>query len=1181
MRFVVSGLVVLLSCQGENIIEKQTNKLPTILIVSHSSGFEVQDGYTQSFFATVADDDNNFDELEVAWYLDDDIVCPLLPVTEDGESYCDISFVEGNTKVVAEVRDAYGAGGRAEVLVDVLESEPPEVEILSPLSTDALYSNQLISFTAFVSDAEDDEEDLDIRWTSSIDGPIFLDTSFDTSGEISDFAMLSFGQHAIELRVEDTTGKVTTDEVAVTVAGDNYIPECEIITPFDGSIFAVGDTVEFRAEATDDNIPNDLLMVEWVSDKDGFLTNSLPTTDGQVTFATADLSYNSHTITLRVEDEVGATCTDQILLSFTNAPQVSIISPVNGDVVDVGDVVFFEGMVSDVEDTETSLLVEWSSSLDGELYMGSPFANGLSSLASSELSVGAHVLSFSAEDTDGLRGEDVIVFTVNTPPVLSNVSLTPSSPEATDVVTCSATAYDPDGGNVSLTFDFLNQSTGVAYSATALTSSYATLNLGNTNILETETLLCTITATDSLGSVETAMLTVTVGSETPSFTSATSIVPATGVVTGTNLICSATAVQTGFGSVTPTYEWTIGGSSVGTGTVFTVSDSNSNVGDAITCTASATGNTGLTSTSSASVTVQNTAPVVQSMTLTPSPAYIDSTITCSVNSTDVDNDSLTYFFTFQNTSTGSSYGTGVSNGSSSTLDLTTVSASANEYIQCLAFVSDGNGGTTTGTASTLLSSDPTPYFSSTASILPSSGVVTGTTLTCSATASEAGATNPAVSYAWRRNGSQVGTGNSFTSTSSNTDVNDTIECIATAVGSTGLSITSSDSVTIQNTAPTVNSVTLSPSSVFTSSTLTCSASGVDVDADAMSYSYTFINQSTGTTYSFGTNNTVNLSSYSVSGGDVIGCTVTLTDTWGASDTMTATTTIGSNPIPTFTSNATITPGVGVTLAMPLTCSATATQQGGTPTLSYVWTVNGSVVGTGTNFTPSSSNSGVNTTVVCEATATGTTGLTATSSDSVGIQNRTPSVTTPSLTPSGSQSTGTTYTCSASGSDPDDGALTPSYTWYVGGSSTFQTGPTFTSSASNSSIGSSIQCEATVSDSHGGSDSALSNTSTVVNTLPNITGGGIQCFTFGGGCAPVCSDETVYCTSSVSDPDNNHTVTTQWTKNGTSTVVGYGSSLNLSTTSVGPGDTLYCTIIATDPYGSDTWTDPTTIDVTCD
>ena len=58
MRVYLS-LPLLVACTGENVLEKQENSAPTVLIVSHSDGASVQDGYIENFRATVADDDDS------------------------------------------------------------------------------------------------------------------------------------------------------------------------------------------------------------------------------------------------------------------------------------------------------------------------------------------------------------------------------------------------------------------------------------------------------------------------------------------------------------------------------------------------------------------------------------------------------------------------------------------------------------------------------------------------------------------------------------------------------------------------------------------------------------------------------------------------------------------------------------------------------------------------------------------------------------------------------------------------------------------------------------------------------------------------------------------------------------------------------------------------------------------
>ena len=116
MRTVLySTLLYTVACGNENVIEKQENLPPSIIVLSHADGVGILEGYMESFRAQVSDDDNEFEELEVAWFVGDEEVCPWEVVSAAGESFCDIVFTPDDTSVVAEVRDVQGAGGRDEV----------------------------------------------------------------------------------------------------------------------------------------------------------------------------------------------------------------------------------------------------------------------------------------------------------------------------------------------------------------------------------------------------------------------------------------------------------------------------------------------------------------------------------------------------------------------------------------------------------------------------------------------------------------------------------------------------------------------------------------------------------------------------------------------------------------------------------------------------------------------------------------------------------------------------------------------------------------------------------------------------------------------------------------------------------------------------------------------------------
>ena len=192
------------------------------------------------------------------------------------------------------------------------------------------YSDQLITFEGLVLDEEDSAEQLVVYWESSLDGLLSdVDATPEGDGSLLGYGYLTEGEHAIELTVEDTTGKTDRTSVIIEVGPPNSEPLCEITAPMDGAAGPEGDSVQFVATASDVDVPSDMLTVTWSSDKDGELGGSIPTSAGEINFAYSDLSVNQHNITMSVSDEVGATCTTAINYTVSTL-SVVIDAPLDG-----------------------------------------------------------------------------------------------------------------------------------------------------------------------------------------------------------------------------------------------------------------------------------------------------------------------------------------------------------------------------------------------------------------------------------------------------------------------------------------------------------------------------------------------------------------------------------------------------------------------------------------------------------------------------------------------------------------------------------------------------------------------------------------------------------------------------------------------------------------------------------
>ena len=153
----------------------------------------------------MADADHDVDDLEVVWYVDGEIVCDWYNANASGESTCDIVFQEGDEAVRAEVRDPRGADDLIELELNVLPTGAPDVEMLTPISDEKYYASELIHFSALL---HTKTRSTNVVWTSDLDE---LARYHHQPMERFRLHLLTEGNHTIEIRVEDSTGKVSTE----------------------------------------------------------------------------------------------------------------------------------------------------------------------------------------------------------------------------------------------------------------------------------------------------------------------------------------------------------------------------------------------------------------------------------------------------------------------------------------------------------------------------------------------------------------------------------------------------------------------------------------------------------------------------------------------------------------------------------------------------------------------------------------------------------------------------------------------------------------------------------------------------------------------------------------------------------------------------------------------------------
>ncbi len=305
--------------------------------------------------------------------------------------------------------------------VQVVEiTTPPTAEIQSPGQNSQVFeAGGLVTFDGVVQDQQDSPDRLAASWSSDRDG-LLEEATPDSTGRVT-FATvdLSPGTHVVTLQVIDSDAEVGEANVSLIVERLNTEPSVEIDYPGNGDEFVEGLAATFTAMASDPDAedPPTSLQVEWSSDADGFLGNDGPDATGGLSLSTTSLSLGDHLVSVKVTDSAGEIATDQVFVRVIEAnepPEVMISSPLTGDSI-LRTAASFAGQVADDADRADYLAISWESDIDGVINWDSASSAGLLAFTTSALSVGAHTITLSAQDTGDLVATDSVSISVVAP----------------------------------------------------------------------------------------------------------------------------------------------------------------------------------------------------------------------------------------------------------------------------------------------------------------------------------------------------------------------------------------------------------------------------------------------------------------------------------------------------------------------------------------------------------------------------------------------------------------------------------------------------------------------------------------------------------------------------------------------------------------------------------------------
>ena len=197
----------------------------------------------------------------------------------------------------------------------------------------------------------------------------------------------------------------------------NATPEATILSHQAGDSLYEGYTVTFLGSVSDADHPADNLRVSWYLGGAPLCTGLMPGSDGS-TSCQAVVEGDDGLLSLQVQDPKNAVGTDsvELLIVPNDAPTAEIVSPEASGVYTSDELITFEGVVADTEDSSEDLVCHWESNIQGPLDEVSCEPDSQGTVQGfGTLDPGDHAITLQVEDSGGKDGSASVIIDVQEP----------------------------------------------------------------------------------------------------------------------------------------------------------------------------------------------------------------------------------------------------------------------------------------------------------------------------------------------------------------------------------------------------------------------------------------------------------------------------------------------------------------------------------------------------------------------------------------------------------------------------------------------------------------------------------------------------------------------------------------------------------------------------------------------